>query len=275
MFKILGKSGLAVSGAVIIGLLLAAGLLAPWLAPHDPLHIDLGSRLKPPDRDYPLGSDQLGRCELSRLLYGARLSLSTGLAASALALGLGMALGLAAGMGGRRLEALLRGAMDVGLAFPSLILALALTGLMGPSPLSLALGVAAASWPWWARFVRGLTLTAGQREFVLGGAAAGVRGARLIRRYILPQIMPPILAAASLKTGWVILALSGLGYLGLGAQPPTPEWGAMLQESRLYMVKAPWLMLAPGAAVTLTVLGFNLLSEGLRDALEIRKAGQW
>ncbi len=224
---------------------------------------------------YFLGTDHLGRCVLSRLLFGARVSFGAGLGASLLALCGGLLIGLASGLGRRWLEAPLRGALDIALTFPGLLLALVLTGAMGPSILSLMIGIAGAVWPWWGRFVRGLALNAKQSEFVMGGRVVGVQGLRLLRRYILPQIVPPVLVAASLKSAWIILAMAGLGYLGLGVQPPTPEWGAMLQESRMYLNRAPWLMLAPGVAVTLAVLGLNLLAEGMRDTLQIKQIRGW
>ncbi|KMY67661.1 peptide ABC transporter permease [Desulfocarbo indianensis] len=273
--KAFRQSAMARTGGLLLALLLAAGLAAPWLAPHDPLRTDLSQRLHPPSLDFPLGSDQLGRCVLSRVLFGARVSLFASLAASLLALGAGLLAGLAAGLGRPWLQALFKAALDIALAFPGFLLALVLAGALGPSLTSLVIGIAGASWPWWGRLARGLTLGAKEKEFVLGGRVSGVRGLRLIRRYIMPQIAPPILVAASLKTAWIILAMAGLGYLGLGAQPPTPEWGAMLQESRMYLVRAPWLMLAPGAAVTLSVLGFNLLAEGLRDAMQVKRARSW
>ena len=246
-------------------LILAAAALAPWLAPRDPLATDLAQRLQPPGWEHPLGTDQLGRCVLSRLLWGARLSLGASLTASLLALGLGGALGLAAGLGGRLADAGLTWLIDAALALPGLMLALVLTGLTGASLEGLVLGLAGAAWPWWARLVRGLAQSAEAKEYVLGARTVGVRGGRLLRHYILPQLREPVLAAAALKTGWIILAISALSYLGLGPEPPAPEWGSMLQESRLYLSRAPWLMLAPGAAVTLTVAACNLLGEGLQD----------
>lgn len=259
----------------LLTVLVVSAVLATWLAPHDPFETDLNRRLQPPSWQYPLGTDQLGRCELSRLLLGARLSLGASVATSALALGVGACFGLMAGLAGRFSGAVLAVVLDMALALPGLVLAVVLIGLWGPSLCGLVLGLAGASWPWWARLLRGLVLSAKEKEFVLGGKAVGVRGGRLVVRYIVPQLLPPVLAAAALKTGWIILAISGLSYLGLGPQPPTPEWGAMIQESRLYMIRAPWLMLAPGAAITITVLAFNLLGEGLRGQSAQRYREDW
>lgn len=261
-------------GAVILGMMLFLAAFGPWLAPHDPLKTNMARRLGPPSLEYPLGTDRLGRCQASRLLVGARYSLGAALAASGLALATGGFFGLLAGMSGRLSEAVIMRLVDMALAFPGLILALVLTGVMGPSLWSVCIGTAAAGWAWWARFVRGLTVSARSRGFVQAGKIVGVRGPALLRRYILPQLTPPVLVAASLKTGWMIIAISGLSYLGLGAQPPTPEWGAMLHESRLYMTRAPWLMLAPGLAVSITVLACNLLAEGLRDTIDVTQGQQ-
>ncbi len=267
MSRGMGKS--AKTGAAMLALMALLAMLGPLISPHDPLRTNLSHRLEAPSLEYPLGTDRLGRCQASRLLVGARYSLGAAMAASALALVAGACLGLLAGMSGPRTESLTMRLVDMALAFPGLILALVITGVMGPSLWSVCLGAAAAGWAWWARFVRGLTASARSRGFVRAGRVVGVRGPALLRRYILPQLTPPVLVAASLKTGWMIIAISGLSYLGLGAQPPTPEWGAMLQESRLYMTRAPWLMLAPGLAVSLTVLACNMLAEGLRDAMDL------
>ncbi|ADK85035.1 binding-protein-dependent transport systems inner membrane component [Desulfarculus baarsii DSM 2075] len=258
-------------GGAIVALLMLVAVAAPWLAPHDPNAVDLGQRLRPPSLERPLGADRLGRDQLSRIIYGARNSLGAAMLASGLALGLGLGLGLLAAMLGGRWDGFLMRLVDVGLAFPGLVLALALAGAMGPSLLSVCLGAAAAGWAWWARFTRGLAVAALARRFVVAGQALGLGRWAIARRYVLPEIAAPILVAASLKTGWMIVAISGLGYLGLGAQPPTPEWGAMLHEARANLARAPWLMLAPGLAITATVLGCNLLAEGLRDRLQVRQ----
>ncbi len=183
-----------------------------------------------------------------------------------------MILGLVSVLSGRGFQALIKVLIDTALAFPGLVLALLMTGVLGPSGSSLVIGLVLSGWAWWARLSRSLLLTAQGREFVLSGRLVGVKGRRLFYYYLFPQIWPPLLIAASLRTGWTILAVSGLSYLGLGAQPPAPEWGIMLQESRLYLTRAPWLMVAPGAAITLTVLSFILLAEGLRATFQIKKA---
>lgn len=240
-----------------------AAVSAPWLAPNDPMLPNLAHRLEWPSDSYPLGTDQLGRCVLSRVLHAARVSLGGALIASSLSLLIGAAVGLAAALGPPWLQKLFTAFIDMALALPGLILALVVAGLLGASMQSLVIGLALAAWPWWARLVRALTLSAWEKEFVLAGRVGGVKGTPLLLRYILPQFKGPVLTAVTLKTGWAILSFSGLSYLGLGPAPPAPEWGSMLQEASLYMTQAPWMMVAPGSAITLSVLALNLLGEGL------------
>lgn len=263
------------AGVLLLGSLALAALLAPWLAPHDPLAVDLGQRLLPPGGSHLLGTDHLGRCQLSRLLWGGRISLWLGLLASALSWVLGLALGTAAGLARRGADWLLARLIDVGLAFPGLLLTLVLVGALGSDTWVLVSALALAGWPWWARLVRGLVGEALAKPFVLDGRAVGVPGWRLLTSYVMPQVWPSLVVAVALKTGWMIVALSGLGYLGLSVPAPAAEWGAMLNQSRLFLSRAPWLMLAPGAMVFLTVLGCNLLAEGLRRRWQVREAGNW
>jgi ABC-type dipeptide/oligopeptide/nickel transport system permease subunit len=262
-------------GLILTGLLLSLALIGPLLAPHDPIQTNLFQRLQAPSWTYPLGTDALGRCLLSRVIWGARVSLGTGILILGLALSVGVFMGMMSVLSGKWLDGPVKGLMDITLAFPGMILALMMIGIFGPSLYSLIIGLAAAGWAWWARFIRALVLTALTREFILGGRMVGVRGFRLIVHYLFPQIWPQLLIAASLRTGWTILLVAGLGFLGLGSQQPTPEWGTMLQESRLYLVRAPWLMLAPGGAITLTILALTLLSEGLRDRLQPGSKGRY
>lgn len=275
MIRSLFHNPLTAAGMGLAVFLISGAVFAPLLSPHDPLNIDLSCRLKPPSKNYLLGTDNLGRCVFSRILYGARISLAASLSASTIALLLGMLAGLAAGLGGRPTDMVFMRMADMVLAFPGLIFVLVITGIMGPSLKSMLLGLVLTAWAWWARFVRGLLLAAKEREFVHGAFALGVRGFRLVFRYILPQIAPQILVVFSMSIGSMIAAVSGLSYLGLGAQPPEPEWGMMLKEARIYLMAAPWLMLAPGTAVTLSVLAFHLFGEGLRDLLQVKETTGW
>lgn len=269
-----GDVRLWTGGLLLAGLVLTA-LAAPWLGPQDPLTLDLGQRLLPPTWEHPLGTDHLGRCQLSRLIWGGRVSLLLGILASVLSCGLGLVCGVAAGLANRRLDWPLARIIDMGLAFPGLLLALVMVGAMGAKSWVLVLALASAGWPWWARLTRGLVRAARAQPFVLGGIAAGVGGWRLLRRYILPQVWPAMAVAAAMKTGWMIVALSGLGYLGLSIPAPEPEWGAMLNQARIYLSRAPWLMISPGAAIFVTVLGCNLLAEGLRQHWQVRQVNAW
>jgi ABC-type dipeptide/oligopeptide/nickel transport system permease subunit len=260
------------TGRLTIGCLLflivaMAGIFANQLAPHDPLAPHLSHRLMAPSPDYPLGTDQLGRCVLSRLLAGARISLSGAVTASALSLFLGAVMGVLATLARGWGRSFFTAVIDMGLALPGLILAMVISGLLGGTFQSLIMGLALANWPWWARLIRGLTRTAREKDYVLAGQTAGLKKSRLLTHYILPQIKGPILAAATLKTGRIILAFSGLTYLGLGPAPPAPEWGRMLQEAGIYMTRAPWLMLAPGLAITLVVGALNLIGDGLNKGI--------
>jgi len=259
-----------IAGGCLTLLIFILALAGPGIAPRDPLSLDLEHRLQKPDAEYLLGTDHLGRCVLSRILCGAGTSLLSAAAAVSYALLIGIPAGFVAGLGNRVADAVLTRICDAVLAFPFLILALALTAVTGPSLKSLILGVGMAAWAWWARFVRGMVLTAKEKDFVRQGFAMGLSQIRLIRRYILPQILPPLLVSISLSAGRMMVVISSLSYLGFGIQPPAPEWGIMLRESRLYLTSAPWLMMAPGIAVSISVLAFNLLGEGLKDWFGVR-----
>lgn len=265
---------LAVAGLILIGLIGTLVVSAPQIAPHDPLALNLDQRLLGPSRSFPLGTDDLGRCVLSRLLFGGRLSLGAGLYVSAIILAAGFTVGTISGLAGGRLDSLLMRLVDLLLAFPPLILALTVAGLLGPSLTHVMTGVAFVGWAAYARLVRGLVLSAKDREYVEAARVLGARGLRLVTRTVLPQVLPGVLVLASFEMKWVVLAISGLSFLGLGAQPPTPEWGAMLNEARMVMRSNPHLMMATGGAIFLTVLGFNLLGEGLRDAFQVKEMNE-
>lgn len=249
------RSALGLIFCLFIGI---AALLAPYLAPHDPLAADFFCRLKAPCPEYPLGTDPLGRCVLSRMIWGLRLSLGGALAASGLAVCIGAVIGTGAALAKGWTQIVLRGVIDMGLAMPGLMLAIVFAGLARGSMPGLIIGLAAAHWPWWARLIRGLALSAARKEFVFAGRTAGLKPLRLVFAYILPQFKNPVLAGAALKTGRMILAFAGLSYLGLGPPPPEPELGRMLQEAGTYMARAPWLVLVPGICITLVVAALNM-----------------
>ena len=258
----------AVAGLVVVGGLLLVALLAPWIARHSPLDQDIANRYASPSRAHPFGTDNLGRDELARILHGARTSLFTSMAVGAVVLAVGVLIGTVSGFLGGLVDGAVMRVVDVLLAFPSLLLALAVTGVLGPGLLHLAIAMVAVWWAGYARMVRGLVLSVRERPFIESARALGMRERRVALRYVLPQVLPPVVVLATLQSGRLLLALSGLSFLGLGVQPPTPEWGAMLSDAQNYLANAPQLMVYPGVAITLAALGFNLLGDGLRDLLD-------
>jgi peptide/nickel transport system permease protein len=264
----LARDRTALAGLVVLALAFAVALAAPVISPHDPNVQDVANRYAPPSLDHPLGTDNLGRDELSRLLHGARISLFTAAAIGIAILAIGVAVGLVAGFAGGAVDGLLMRIVDVLLAFPSILLALAVTGMLGPGLLHLAIAMVAVWWVDYARLARGLVLSVKERPFVESARALGLPAYRVTLRHVLPNIVSPVVVLATLQTGRVLLALAALSFLGLGAAPPTPEWGAMLNEGQNYLARAPQLMVYPGLAITITALGFNLLGDGLRDVLD-------
>jgi len=257
-----------VLGSAIVVLALTAAIAAPVLAPHDPTDISLEDRLLSPDHDYLLGTDHLGRDELSRLLYGARTTLRTAGVVLAVVFAIAFTVGTLSGYYGGWLDTLLMGLVDLLLAFPGLILAVAIAGTLGPSLMNVMIAMAAVWWAGYARLVRGMVLSIRNRGFVEAARAVGASDRRIMVFHIWRNILGPVVVLATLDMGWIILGISGLSFLGLGAQPPTPEWGAMLNDGRPFLQTAPQMMLYPGAAIFLVVLGFNLLGDGLRDLLD-------
>lgn len=272
LLRRLFRDRLAVIGLVLVTLFGLAALFAPILAPHDPLAVDAVNRLAESSWAHPLGTDQLGRDTLSRLLYGTRWSLGTATVATLIVITVGVTVGTVAGYYGGRLDAVLMWVVDVLLAFPSLVLYLAIVGTLGPGLENVVIALVALQWASYARVVRGIVLAMRERGFVRASRALGARDRRLMTRHILPNVVPPVLILASLQMGGLILSLAALGFFGLGVQPPTPEWGTMINESRLFLQAAPALMIWPGVAISLTVVGFNLLGDGLRDVLDPRLA---
>ncbi len=257
-------------GLFLVVTLLLAGLLAPWLPLDDPTEIDLPDRLLPPSADNLLGTDHLGRDTFSRIIHGARMTLLAAAATLALSMTIALTVGILSGYHGGWPDTALMGVVDLLLAFPSLILAIAVAGALGPGLFNVLLAAGAVWWVGHARIIRGVTLGARQMEYVTAARAAGAGGPRIILRHIAPNIIGPIIVIASLDVGWIILGIAGLNFLGLGAQPPTPEWGAMLNDARPHLQTAPRLLLLPGTAIFAAVLGFNLLGDGLRDLLDPR-----
>jgi peptide/nickel transport system permease protein len=269
-FRRILKSRAAMSGGIIITLFVAAAILAPVLAPYEPLRGRLGDRLQAPDAGHWLGTDELGRDVLSRVLYGARISLQIQIAAVGLALLLGTALGVVAGYVGRWPDMLIMRVVDIMMAFPGIFLALAIIAALGTGLGNVIIASAIFLVPQFARVVRGSVLTLKEKEFVEAARALGEGDVTIITRYLLPNSLAPIIVQTTLRMATVLLTASGLSFLGLGVQPPSPEWGAMLSNARAYMITAPHVATVPGLAIMLVVLGFNLLGDGLRDALDPR-----
>lgn len=259
-----------VAGLVLLVIFIALALAAPWLSPVDPLHQNISAGLTPPSRAYPLGTDKLGRDLLSRILHGARISLRVGLLVVLAAGGFGALVGLIAGyVRGWVDEALMR-VTDIFFAFPSLILAMAIAGALGPSLQNALIAVAMVSWPVYARLIRSQVLALREQEFVQAARAVGVAGWRILFSHLLPNTMAPLLVQASFDMGATILAVAGLSFIGFGAQPPTPEWGVMISEGRNYITTQWWLTAVPAVAILLLVAAFNLVGDGLRDVLDPR-----
>jgi peptide/nickel transport system permease protein len=267
------RSPLTVAGLVLVAVLAFTALFAPLLAPADPLKQTLSNRLKPPSAEHWMGTDQLGRDILSRMIYGARISLLIGLVVVVLAAGVGIFVGLVAGYAGGWLDEGLMRITDVFFAFPALILAMAISGALGPSLTNAMIAIAIVSWPVYARLVRGQVLTLRQLEYVDASRSLGASPGRIMWQHILPNSLSPLLVQASFDMGAAILAAAGLSFIGFGTQPPTPEWGIMVSDGRNYIATHSWLSLYPGLAILLTVAAFNLIGDGLRDALDPRLRG--
>ena len=259
-----------VGGGIVVALVLAA-LLAPVLAPADPLDQDLYQRLRPPSLTHPLGTDDFGRDILSRIIYGSRISLRLGLICITISLSSGTLLGLASGYWGGLTDTLIMRAMDLMLAFPSILLAIAIVSVIGPGIDNVMIAVSVVMVPQYARLVRASVLSIREMAFVEAARALGARDSRIIARCVLPNCAAPLIVQSSLSLATAILDAAGLGFLGLGAQPPTPEWGAMLSGGRELLLKAPWVMSFPGLAIFVVVLGLNLFGDGLRDALDPKR----
>ena len=264
----------AVMGLVIVLLVLMVALLAPWIAPHDPTATDNAVFLKPPAWQdgglwvYPLGTDAIGRDILSRLMHGARLSLVIGLAVVALSVAVGTVLGLLAGFFRGIFEIAIMRLMDIVLTLPSLLLAIVIVAILGPGLMNAMLAVAIVVLPHYVRITRAAVISETTRDYVTAARMSGANRLRLMFSEILPNCTAPLIVQASLGVSTAILDAAALGFLGLGAQPPSPEWGTMLADAREFVLRAWWVVTFPGLAILITVLAFNLLGDGLRDAFD-------
>ena len=259
------------AGAGVVGGLVLVAALAPWIAPFDPIAQNLYERLSPPPWTNWMGTDEFGRDILSRVIYGARISLRIGLLCITIALSCGTTLGLISGYRGGVTDTVIMRVMDIMLAFPSVLLAIAIVAVIGPGIDNVMVAVSIVLIPQYARLVRGQVLTVREMAYVEAARALGASGPRIVLRSVLPNCTAPLIVQTSLCLAVAILDAAGLSFLGLGAQPPTPEWGAMLNSGRELLLKAPWVMTFPGLAIFAVALGLNLFGDGLRDALDPRR----
>lgn len=272
IFLLRNPSGLL--GAAIVLCLVLSALFAPVLAPYDPLQMGAGRRLTPPSAAHLFGTDEFGRDLLSRVVYGSRLTLQIGLIAVGISLSTGLLVGLVGGYAGGWVERILMRGTDVLFSFTDTLIALAAVAVLGPSLTNAMIAVGIAAIPYYARVTYGVVLVEKSKPYFDAAIAAGAGHLRIIFVHLLPNVIPPLIVVASLGVSTAVLAAAGLSFLGLGAQPPSPEWGAMLASGRDYFTRASWIMTFPGLAIALSVLGFNLLGDALREALDPRQRKQ-
>lgn len=267
------KNRVAALGFLLLGLFCIAALLAPWIAPYDPTQIKLAAKLRPPGAEFWLGTDHFGRDVLSRLMHGARVSLSVGLLVVTFAMTFGVPIGMVAGFVGGKVDGVLMRLMDAFLTFPPLLLGIAIVGLLGPDIQNVMLALGLVQVPVLARIVRASTLSAREETYVMAARALGASPARIAIRHVLRNILSPIVVQLTIGFAAAVIAEASLSFLGLGTQPPQPSWGRDLAEARRFMADAPWLFLAPALTIMLAVLSINFVGDGLRDALDPRSWG--
>lgn len=272
----MGKySFLTVAGIVILSVIIIIGIFAPQFAPHDPNRINMAQALDAPSQEYPLGTDYLGRCIFSRLLYGSRISLSMAFAVNVICLAVSVPYGLISGGIGGKTDHVMMRIVEIFMAFPGIILAMAIAGTLGPSLKNTVIAMTAVSWAGSARFIRSLVIQIKDRDYITASYSCGTSRFKILATHILPNIAGQIVVMATIDMGYIILAMSGMSFLGLGVQPPAPEWGAMLSDCRPYFSIRRELIVYPGLAIVATVLAFSLIGESLRDmwAPDTRKEG--
>lgn len=270
LLRFLGRNRLISLGFPIVILIVLSAFLAPFITPYEPAQVGVGNILQPPSSDHLLGTDELGRDTFTRVVYGARVSLQVGLIAVGISLIVGTLLGLISGYAGGMVDTVTMRLMDGLMAFPALVLALGITTVLGPSLGNVMFAIGVTRVPDFARLVRGQVLSVRSQDYVQAAQAVGAGHVRLMMHHILPNVIAPIIVLASINIPAAIIAEAGLSFLGLGVQPPTPSWGAMINTAKGYIQQAPWLSIAPGAAIVITVLGFNFLGDGLRDVFDPR-----
>ncbi len=262
------RNNLGRLGLLVVGFLILVGLFAPWLAPYDPIKQHEGMELSAPSTAFVLGTDELGRDLLSRIIYGARISLVVGVAAVAFGAVIGISTGLLAGYAGGWVDAVVMRIWDTVMAFPGILLGIAIAAILGPGLFNAGIAVGILSMPSYARMARAGMLTQQNREYVIAARSMGTGQLRIIFQHILPNTLAPILTQVALGMAGAVFLEAGMSFLGLGAQPPRPSWGSMIAQSRAYLRIAPWYGIAPGVAISLFLIGLNALADGLRDALD-------
>ncbi len=246
-------------------------IFAPWLAPHDPIVVDLAHKLQPPSMDYPLGTDHLGRCIFSRILYGARISLGFAMLIFISALSIGLIIGIIAGYKGGWIDQLLMRFGDGLMAIPSLLFVLGFVGIWGAGLKQVVLGLILVQWVYYARVIRGMVLSLKEQNYITAAKISGSSTWTIMRKHIIPNVLPSLAVMGTLEMGWAIMNLSSMSFLGLGVQPPIPEWGAMIHEGKSYIRTNPALMIYPGLMIMLIVVTFNLLGESLSDRFGVKR----
>ncbi|MBD2871891.1 nickel ABC transporter permease subunit NikC [Paenibacillus arenilitoris] len=257
--------------SVILAVLFILSILAPWIAPHDPVHVNLGVKLQSPSWNYPLGTDQLGRCNLSRLLYGSRISLGFASIIFISSLLIGLLIGTFSGYKGGLIDQVLMRFCEGVMAFPSLVLVLGLVGILGPGLPQVILAMVMVQWVYYARMFRGMVLSLRERNFIAAAKISGSSQWTIIRRHMIPNVLPPIVVMGTLEIGWAIMDIAAMSFLGLGIQPPSPEWGSMIHEGKSYIRSNPELMLYPGMMILIIVVTFNILGEALSERFGVKR----
>jgi len=266
--RLVRQSPLTIAGFSIVAILVLVAIFAPEIAPYNPIKVRLRDALLPPSRVHLFGTDGLGRDVFSRFVHGARVSLRVGLLSVLVISGIGVPLGALAGYMGGKADTLIMRVGDMFLAFPNLVLALAIAAALGGGIETVIIAIAAPAWPWYARLVRGLTLSAREEQYVEAAEAIGCGRLRVLFKHILPNTIGPVIVQVSMSMGYAILTAAALGFIGIGAQPPTPEWGLMVSVGRIHFMDQPWVSTFPGLAIMITVLGYQLMGDGLRDILD-------
>lgn len=264
------RNPMCVVGLFLLVVLLFIAIFGPYIAPNDPIQVNTPDRFQAPGRDYWFGTDEFGRDIFSRILYGGRIAVQIGLVSVTVAFLGGIVLGLVSGYYGGLVDTILSRLLEIWLSFPDILFVIAVVAILGPSLNTVILALGFLSIPAYARIVRGSVLSARGELYVEAARSVGVNSSRIMLRHILPNVVAPLIILSSLRFGGALLTGAGLSFIGLGAQPPSPEWGAILSTGRMYMYQAPWITVFPGLAIAVFVLGVNMLGDGLRDVLDPR-----